>query len=371
MRFLSKFFKRWYLYVLPLIIFPVVAALYAKNTLSVYESTALIFVYQPPADVASGFNGYLSPAINGADAMNQALQIETFCVQVAQGAGLATQYDLTSQVGKNAATARIQSEVSITATTVGQNLVSVTVDDKNPQTAQNIAASFVQEFQKYFADNQASFNQQQIAQYQSQIGSLRGQLVQDQAKLQQYYNAHPQCVNNPDCATTDPVLNGYLAAVNQDTQTITDLTDKVNALKQAADSTSTNAAGLFKTEDAPQPPLHTTLHLKKLIVYPIGGFVAALALILLIVGIQTVADKRVYNTQDLKSLTEDMDLNIPAIESVPVLRGIGRPNTQDEDADGSLNGILVPVLTVLPQLGNGHMTQELRRAIGVTVEGEE
>ncbi|MGH2515141.1 MAG: hypothetical protein ACRDHP_05750, partial [Ktedonobacterales bacterium] len=127
----------------------------------------------------------------------------------------------------------------------------------------------------------------------------------------------------------------------------------------------------FLVSDQPRLPLNTTLHLKKLAIYPLLGFAAALALVLLIVGIQTVADRRVYSTQDLKTVTEDMDLDIPIVESVPMLRSIGRSNGHDEDADGSISGILVPVLTVLPQLGTGQMTQELRRAIGVTVEGEE
>lgn len=367
MRFLSKLFKHWYLYLLPLIIFPVVATVYAKKTLSVYESTALLFFTTPP----DGGVNYLTPAQNGANAMGQALQIETFCVSVAQQAGLGAQYDLNSQVGQGAATARIQSEITITPAAVGPNLVSVTVDDKNPLAAKQIADSFVKEFHDYSAHLQIQFDNQQIAQDNTQLDGLKSQLKQDTAQLAEYYQSHPQCRSDPNCATTDPTLNGYLDAITQDTQAISDLNSKLDALNLDKDNLTSGSAGLYTEVDFPQPPLTTTLHLKKLIIYPAAGLAAALALILLIVGIQTFADRRVYSTQDLKSLAEDMDLNIPAIESVPVLRGIGRTSSQDEDADGSLNGILVPVLTVLPQLGSGQMTQELRRAIGVTVEDEE
>lgn len=366
MRFLSKFFKRWYLYLVLLLLFPVVATVYAKNTLSVYESTALLYVIQ-----STNNSGYLSPAQNGADAMSQALQSETFCVTVAKGTGLATVYNLNTQAGEDAATARIQSEITITPTAVGQNYVSVTVDDKNPQMARDIAASFISAFTANTAQLQTQFDEQQVALYQGQIQSEQSQLAQDQAKVAQYLQSHPQCINNTTCQDTDTTLAGLEQAVTQDQAAINDLKSKVSALNLEIDGLKSNAIQPYYLQDTPKVPLRTTLHLKKLIIYPIGGLAAALALIALIVGIQTLADRRVYTTKELKMLAEDMDLAIPAIESVPLLHGIGRQGVQDHDADGSLNGIFEPVLTVLPQLGNGQMTQELRRAIGVTVEVEE
>lgn len=370
MRFLSKFFKRWYLYVLPLIIIPVVVTIYAKNTLSVYESTALLYINGQPAGT-SVFNSYLSPSQNGANAMSEALQSESFCVLVAKSTDLANQLDLNVRANDDAVTTRIQSEITIAPTAVGQNLVSVTVDDKSPQMAQQIANAFVAVFPTFFADSQLTFLQKQIALENSQLDTAHSKLLQDQTKLQQYYQAHPQCLADTNCSAIDPALSNLIETVSQDSATVNDISSKLNSLQLQEDGLTSGAANLYYVSDAPTLPLHTTLHLKKLIVYPIGGLAAAIALIVLIVGIQTMSDKRVYSTQDLKLLAEDMDLNIPAIESVPVLRGLGRPNSQDDDTDGALNGILLPVLTVLPQLGAGQMTKELRHAIGVTVEGEE
>src|SRR5579872_6782719 len=192
MRFLSKLFKHWYLYLLPLIIFPVVATVYAKKTLSVYESTALLFFTTPP----DGGVNYLTPAQNGANDMSQALESEHFCVTVAQGTYLATEYDLTSQAGQGAVTALLQSEISVTPTAVGQNLVTVTVDDKNPVIAQQIAKSFINGFGNYYTDNQKVFIQNQIALEQGQLQTAQGQLHQDQLRLQQYLQGHPACQND-------------------------------------------------------------------------------------------------------------------------------------------------------------------------------
>ena len=370
MRFLSKFFKRWYLYMLPIIIIPVVVTIFARNSLSIYESTALLVVNGQSSGTAN-FNSYLSPAQNGANAMNEALQSETFCVKVANGTDLAKQYNLTVQSDKDAVTARLQSEIAITPTTVGQSLVTIAVDDKSPQIAQEIAASFIEVFPNYFADSQLTFLQKEITLVNGQYQTAYSKLLQDQTKLQQYYHAHPQCLADTSCTAIDPTLSNLIETVSQDSASVNDISSKLNSLQLQEDGLTSGAGNLYFVSDPPTLPLYTTLHLKKLLVYPLAGLGVALALVVLIVGVQTLADKRVYSTQDLKLLTEDMDLDIPAIESVPVLRGIGRPNSQDDDVDGALNGILVPVLTVLPQLGAGQMTQELRRAVGITVEDEE
>lgn len=366
MRFLSKLLKRWYIYIVPLIIIPAVVTVFARNALSIYESTALLYV-----NATVGGSAYATPAQNGADEMSQALQSESFCVKVAQGTDLATSYNLATQTGQDAATARIQADVSVRPTSIGQNLVTVVVDDKSAHVAQQIATSFIIQFGSYFTDYQVQFDQQQIAIDQPQLDTAKAQLAQDQQRLAQYYQRNPQCVGNPTCATTDPLLNSYQEAVTQDTQAVADITNRIRTLTLQVDGLSSGNSNPYIESDPPRLPTTTTLHLKKLAVFPAIGFAATLALILLIVGIQTVADHRVYSTGDLKTLTEDMDLDIPTIESVPILRGIGRASGQSEDADGSVSGILVPILTVLPQLGTGQMTQELRRAIGVTVEDEE
>ena len=369
MRFLAKFFKRWYLYVLPMMIIPAIATVYAQKTLSIYESTALLYVTSPNNGI-SGFNPYLSPAQNGANAMSQALQIESFCVNVAAQTDLAKLYDLSTQAGQDAATGRIQSEVTIAPTAVGQNLVAIAVDDKNPVMARDIDRAVIAQFSTYFTDTQLTFDRQNLSLYQSQLQAAQSKLQQDETRLKQYLNAHPEELTNPSAATTDPTLNAYNEAVTQDQQAVNDLSTKINGLQLEMDSLSSGST-FFIVSDQPRIPLRTTLHLKKLIIYPIGGLAAALALVALIVGIQVFLDRRVYSTQDLKSIADDMDLSIPAIESVPVLRGIGRHNAQDSDMDGSLNGVLMPVLTVLPQLSSGQMTQELRHAIGVAAEDED
>lgn len=372
MRFVAKFFRRWYLYLLPVIVLPVLATMYGKQALTVYESAALIYINKPTAinGASSSFNQYLTPGQNGANAMNEALLSETFVVNVARKTDLAKLYDLNSQYGQDAVTVRIRGEVNIAATAVGQNTLTVAVDDKSAHMAQQLAQALIDQFGVYFTQGQQNWDQTQIAFFNQQLQSANDQVRQDRDRLTEYLQQHPNVLTNTQ--QTDPTYQSLNQQLQSDQAQVNTLNNNLSSVNLDLAAAQSGVSNVFSEEDKPRVPLSSTLHLKKLVVYPAGGLGAALALIVLIVGVQTLTDRRVYSKNDLRTITENMELDIPTIEAVPVLRGLGKQHTTDDDpAESGISGVLVPVLTVLPQLGAGQMTHELRRAVGVMVEGEE
>lgn len=371
MRFLAKFFRRWYLYLLPMIILPVLAMDYGKQALTVYESTALIYINNPSAIGSSNttFNQYLSPAQNGANAMNEALLSETFVVSVAQATDLAGVYDLNSQYGQDAVTARIRAETLIAATSVGQNTLFVAVDDPSPHMAQQLADALIKQFTTFFTQGQQTLDQKQIAFLQQELDDANGKVQQDQAHITEYLQQHP---NTLPSQQADPALATLQQQLSTDNTQVANLSGQISNIKFNLAAAQNGISNVFRVEDPPRLPLTSTLHLKKLIVYPIGGLGAALALVILIVGLQTMTDRRVYSKDDLRTITENLEIDIPTIEAVPLLRGLSRRHDPDDEASESgISGVLVPVLTVLPQLGTGQISRELRRAVGVLEEDDE
>lgn len=372
MRFVAKFFRRWYLYLLPIIVLPALATMYGKQALTIYESSALIYINKPTAinGATTTFNQYLSPGQNGANAMNEALLSETFVVGVAKKTDLANLYDLRSQYGQDAVTVRIRGEVNIAASAVGENTLTLAVDDKSAHLAQQIAQALIDQFSIYFNQGQQNWDQTQIDFYQQQLKDAQSKVGQDQARITQYLQQHPSVLTNTQ--QTDPTYESMSQQLQTDQAQVTTLNGNLSNLQLDLEAAQNGLSDVFKTEDPPRVPLTSTMHLKKLVVYPAGGLAVALALIMLIVGVQTLTDRRVYSKGDLRTITENMELDIPTIEAVPVLRGLGKQHNPDDDpAESGISGVLVPVLTVLPQLGSGQMTHELRRAVGVMVEGEE
>ncbi len=371
MRFLAKFFRRWYLYVLPMIILPALATIYGKQALTVYESSALIYINNPSSvtNLNTSFNQYLSPAQNGTNAMNEALLSETFVVSVARATDLAEVYNLDSQYGQDAVTVRIRSEVLIAASAVGQNTLTLTVDDPNPHLAQQLANALISQFANYFNQGRRDLDQKQISFFQQELDDANTKVQQDQTHIAEYLQQHPNVLPTQQ---TDPALSTLQQQLATDNAQVTTLSGQLSNVRFDLAAAQNGLTNVFTVPDSPRLPLTSTLHLKKLIVYPIGGLGAALALVILIVGVQTMTDRRVYSKDDLRTITENMEIEIPMIEAVPVLRGLSKRHETDDDASESgISGVLVPVLTVLPQLGSGQITHELRRAVGIMVEDEE
>lgn len=363
MRFVAKFLEHWKLYLIPLVLFPIIATVYGQHTLSVYESSAYIRV-EGKAVVGSttlagiGGNPYNSPAQNAVDAINELLQSENFAVSVAKNTDIAKQYDLSVRANQDLVAKWIQQEVFVMPSTVGQEAFNIVVDDKSPRLARQIATSLLTQFETDYTQRELNNYKQAESMITEQIAQKTKQVAQDNQRIIQYEQAHP------NISPTDPTLAAYQSEYQQDAAQLKAYQDQLNQLHLSEFELQSDAISIFTVLDPPSLPLKPTLKLKKLLVYPGGGLGLALALIALIVGLQTAFDRSVYTQQDVRAILEELDLDIASIEAVPVLYGIG-DRMRDEDEGSTYSGVLVPVLTVLPQLRSEEMTQELRRAVGV------
>jgi uncharacterized protein involved in exopolysaccharide biosynthesis len=360
MRFLAKLLKHWYLYLIPVLILPAGAAVYAERTLKVYESSALLYIQNsdPTTGVnIAGFTAYNTPAQNGANAMNELLQSESFTVTVAEVTDLANQYDLTTGGGQGAAYVRLHNDIAIAPSGVGGNTVSITVDDKDPKIAQQLAAGLITVCADYFSQQRLTLDKKAEQFLQKEITGAKEAVTQDTQRVNQYLAAHPALT----LQSQDPTLAQLNQQLQQDLASVQTLNEKLSSVQFDEAAATTGNSQLFTVLDQPQVPTNSTLHLKKLIVYPLGGLGAALALVMLIVGLRTVLDRKVYSTQDLRVIAEDLELEVTNLLTVPQLTTGGRNGSGD-----LLPGVLVPVLAVLPQQDSEALNQELRRAVGVS-----
>lgn len=365
MRFVAKLLEHWKLYLIPIVLFPIVATVYGQHKLSVYESSAYIRVERGAvigSTTLGGITGnpYNSPAQNAVDAVGELLQSESFAVSVAQNTDLAKQYDLTARTNQDIVTTWIQREVTVTPSPVGQETFYIVVDDKSPLLAQQIVKSLIQQFSSDYTQRQLGDNQRAETVLRGQITQVSSQAAQDVQRINQYIQAHP----NVTLGLPDTTLAAYQQQYQQDQAQLKVLQDQLSNLQLSNSALQNGTLSVFSVLDEPRQPLQPTLKLKKLLVYPGEGLGLALALIALIAGLLTILDRSIYSQQDVRSIIEDMDMDITSIEEVPLLHGIGE-RVRDEDEGATYSGVLVPVLTVLPQLSADRMTQEIRHAVGV------
>ncbi|HEX8034470.1 MAG TPA: hypothetical protein VF510_11515 [Ktedonobacterales bacterium] len=363
MRFIAKLLEHWKLYLIPILLFPIVATIYGQHKLSIYESSAYMLVERGAVVGSttlggiSGGNPYASPAQNAVDAIGELLQSKSFLVKVAQSTDLATQYDLNVRRNQDIVATWIQADVSVTP--FGMETFYVVVDDKSPRLTQQIASSLIVQFSSTYTQRQIDDNNRAEGVLEQQVAQASSQVTQDQQRINQYKNAHPSVVYTPD-----DVYATYQQQYLQDQTQLKNTQDQLAQLRLNTSALQSGTLSVFRTLDPPLVPLQPTLKLKKLLVYTGGGLGLALALIALIVGLLTISDRSIYSQQDVRSIIEDLDMDITSIEAVPVLHGIGE-RVRDEDEGATYSGVLVPVLTVLPQLSADRMTQEIRHAVGI------
>jgi uncharacterized protein involved in exopolysaccharide biosynthesis len=369
MRFLAKLLQHWYLYLIPVLTLPVLVGIYGLRSQQVYESSALLYI-QDNSQVTginiSGFSQYASPAQNVSNAMNELLQSETFVVTVASGCpDLANAYDLTTRGGQDAVAARLTADIGISPSAVGTSTVVVLADDKSPKVAQEVVLSMITTFSSYFATQRLALDTKSEQFLLKEVNDAKTQVAQDAQRIQQYEDAHP---GTPVDRNLDPTLAQLIQQHDQDAAAEQALSEKLTTVQFDIAAAKQGNSDLYTVLDQPQLPLRSTQHLKKLLVYPLAGLGGALALIVLVVGLRTLMDRRVYTTRDLRVIAEDLELEISSLLTVPLLEGDERNG--HVDPNDPLSGVLVPVLAVLPQQDGEQINHEIRRAVGVTVDDE-
>jgi uncharacterized protein involved in exopolysaccharide biosynthesis len=362
MRFLRTFTKRWYLYVVPIILVPVIVTVYGFNKLSVYESRATLYVDKPSflSPEQFGWNPYLSPAQNVAEQMSELLSIKSFVMSVAQKTDLANRADLTG----DAAVARISSEVSVAAPGVGPHVVVVSVTDKEPHLAQQINQVFLDVFKAYYQSHRIADDTRAQYFYQNQVQSAQSAVAQDVAKEQDYCHQHPDM-----CAVTqvDPTLAQLQNQLSQDHQALATSESQLLLVNQDLAATNTSTSDLFQVPDPPSLPVPSLDKKKLLTVYTGGGLAGALGFVALIVIGLTQLDRKVYMTDDLRAIQDDLELDLAGgIVALPVIAGMNQHSQEHSEIDDTIEGILVPVLTALPRLPTSEVHRELRRATGTS-----
>jgi uncharacterized protein involved in exopolysaccharide biosynthesis len=360
MRYLRTFLRRWYLYVIPILILPVVSTLYGYKTLRAYKCTANLWVEKPVYLSAQdlGWNPYDSPAGNEATSMSELLQSETFVAGVAAQTGLANTLDLTTRAGKDAAFAHISGEVVMYPSST--HILVLNVTDRDPTLALQITQGLMQGFTGEYQSHRLQLDQGAITFYSQQLTAAQGAVAQDNAKITQYLDAHPGV---PLTTTADPYLAQLEQQLSQDQQQVNSLTQQIAGLRQDMQATNTAAPDLFRVLDAPQLPTSPTVSKKTLVeTYTGYGLGAALALVGVIVLALTQLDRKIYSSAEVRAIGDDLELELPAVETVPLLSGAGGGSRRLNGADEAM---YLLIRTVLPRLSSHQVRRELPGATSI------
>lgn len=180
-RLLETFFRRWWLYLVPLVLLCALGGLTMVTKKSVYKSVATVEVQNSSIlEKLGGADpqfGYDTPAAATAKQINSRLQTQVFVENIAERARIA-------ELVKSGVITYDEVRSSISAVDSGSNLLKIYVYFEHPQVAQLLAQSTIDAFVQSVIDANTqdfevavNFLEQQLTTYDADVATAREDLA--------------------------------------------------------------------------------------------------------------------------------------------------------------------------------------------------
>ncbi len=293
----EAFFRRWPLYLLPIVLFIGLGVLQASKIPKKYQSIGVISVSSDTVisdltDTNSNSNSFETPAVKTARNINERMDSDTFAKSVADGAGLTT-----AMANGQLTLGDVRSGLSAQA--AGDSLLLVTAANQNPEVAQRLASSLITTYTAYVLQAVQTANNAAADFYNQRIADDQVALTKANNALVDWLTQHPAPANgdrNPVEALNLQTLQD--AADSAKTQ-LGDDTAKLSTAQLALASAQSDVAQRLQVTDQPETPV-APLATKLKQIFSVATF-ALLGLIIVAVALVLAAlfDHVVRSTNDI------------------------------------------------------------------------
>jgi uncharacterized protein involved in exopolysaccharide biosynthesis len=252
LRLLESFFRRWYLYLVPLVLLCIVGVLNVAGTKKLYqslgtfnvESSTVLSTLSGTGDPSTGYD---TPATATSKRIGALLQTEQFIKDISVKAHLD---------GAVAAGQITLGEIrtSIAAWPNGSSLVNVSGTNVNPAVAQALAGATIDAFVQGIIDSQASQSDAAVAFFSQLVTNYQADVTKTQGALDTFLAAHPAPAvgNRPDDELAELArLNADLTAAQG---RYDDAVGKGQDAQLSTEKTKADVGERLRVVDAPQMP---------------------------------------------------------------------------------------------------------------------
>jgi uncharacterized protein involved in exopolysaccharide biosynthesis len=298
MRLLETFFRRWYLFVVPVIILGVVGFLSISGTKSKFESSGTFNVEGSTvlSNISgSGSNqnfGYDTPAGATSKQINSTLQTDQFVKDIAARAGL----DKALADG-TITTQWIRS--SLTAASNGSNLVTVIALNEDAQVAQRLAQATIDAYVQSIVDSASSQSAAAVAFFGDQTKTFQTDLDNAQNALNDFVAGHPVAANGQRPEDQQAQIGQLTNAVTQAQNNYNTAVSKGQDAQLSLEQTKADVGQQLRLIDAPAVPVAPQPKLKKMI-FSFGTFLGlGLVLTLAALVVATLLNHTILSPLDV------------------------------------------------------------------------
>ena len=312
----ESFFRRWPLFVLPVLLLPAVGFLQARKSVADFKSTGVIDVVKNPllGDLGnlqpSGSSTLETPAAATARTITELLGTDGFVDQVVDRAGLKT------ALANGEITAR-DIRTHVTATASGYQLLQVTALWPSGYTAQQLSQATISSYVNYVVEAQVSKTKDASAFWAQRGSAYQQKLTAAQAALKQYVteNPAPDIGARPDSQTLDmqTLSNAITQAQDQYTKAQTEQENADLSTQQL----TTAADQALQVVDKPGAPVAPESIKRKqaliVAIFLVLGLIIAGGLFV----VATFLDRTVRSAEDVRLSTGLMVVaTVPSIDTL-------------------------------------------------------
>lgn len=312
LRLLDTFFRRWWLFLLPVVVLGAAGVMSVAGTKNEYQSAGTLSVASETLIASltqSNVNyGYRTPADVTSSSINQLMQTGEFIKTIASTAGLATSLDTGALTIDE-----IRGAISVSA--AGDNLVHVSATFANPEVAYRLAQATIDAFKQSVIDNDVSDSQTALDFFSQRTVELQAAVDTAQQNLETYLSEHAAQLDGS--YTTQDQLR-----IEQLRTELTNAQDKLTANQNSIDAANLQMAQStasinqrLQVIDVPERPVAREPKLKKMAMsmamfLVLGGLLSLGALV-----IAAALDRSVRFPSDVQQR-----LGVPLIGAVPRAR---------------------------------------------------
>ncbi len=315
-RLLESFFRRWYLYLVPVLLLGILGFLSVSGTKSKFESSGTFNVENTTILLHPERNGVEptfgeTPADTTSKRISATLGTDQFIKDVATRAGL----DQALASGKITAN-WIRSSLSASAN--GSNLVKVAAVNEDPQIAQRLAQSTIDAYVQTVIDAASSQSTAAVSFFDDLIATYQGNVDQATKALNDYVASHPTPALGARPEDEQAELSRLNAALTQAQTALSSAEGKRQDAELSIEQTKADMGQQMRLIDAPALPLGPQAKLKTMIMsfatFLILGFILTIGALV----VATVLNHTILSAADVKER-----LGVRLLAVVP--EGSGKP----------------------------------------------
>jgi capsular polysaccharide biosynthesis protein len=309
-RLLETFFRRWWLYLLPLVLFSAVGVMKGVNSGHGFTSTGVIDVSRGTllsqlTSIRGENFGYETPANSTAGTMSSLLRTDQFMTEIAESAGVG------EQLARGEMTpAALRMAIHVTPSTDTLLGVQATTDD--PELSARLAKATIDRFVDYVVSGDVSESKAAEGFFARQLAEDETAVQKARADLQAYALAHPGGPTESRALDEQIEIQRLTGAVNSAESQYQTTQQKANEARLATEQAASDVSQRLRIVDEPdvptkpEPRIQTAVMTVAIFVF-VGMLLAFGAVVL-----GTVTDRSLRTGDDIEQL-----LGLSVIAVVP------------------------------------------------------